>query len=65
MILLQFNEILKLSNNDIIEKIIKAKNELCLLRFKKITQQNFKPSDLKKLKSQIAKLKTALVIRVP
>ena len=64
MILLELNEILNLSNNEIIEKIIKTKNELCLLRFKKITQQKFKPSDLKKIKSQIAKLKTVLLTRL-
>ena len=64
MILFEFKKILNLSNDEIAEKIIQKKKELCLLRFKKVTQQKFKSSDLKKIKSQIAQLKTALLVRV-
>ena len=64
MSLLEFNEILNLSNNEIIEKISYNKNQLCLLQFKKITRQKFKPSALKKTKNQIAQLKTVLMARI-
>ena len=64
MSLLKFNEILNLSNNEIIEKISNNQNQLCLLQFKKVTRQKFKPSDLKKTKNQIAQLKTVVLTRL-
>ena len=62
--LLEFNEILNLSNSAIIEQINYNKNRLCLLQFKKVTRQKFKPSDLKKTKNQIAQLKTVVLTRL-
>ena len=64
MTLFEFNEILNLSEMEIAKNIMQNRNELCLLRFKKITRQKFKSSDLKKMKYQIAKLQTVLTIRI-
>jgi len=64
MSILEFNEIFNFSNNEIIEKISNNQNQLCLLQFKKVTRQKFKSSDLKKIKNQIAQLKTVLIKRL-
>ena len=64
MTLFEFKEILNLSEMEIAKNIMQNRNELCLLRFKKITRQKFKSSDLKKMKYQIAKLQTVLTIRI-
>ena len=62
--LLEFNEILNLSNDEIVKKIRYYTNQVCLLQFKKITRQKFRPSDLRKTKNQIAQLKTVLIARL-
>ena len=64
MSLSKFADIISFSNNEISEEIIKTKNEIFNLRFKKATRQTFKSSDLKKVKRKLVQLKTLLAMRV-
>lgn len=64
MSLSKFADIISFSNNEISEEIIKTKNEIFNLRFKKATRQTFKSSDLKNVKRKLAQLKTLLAMRV-
>jgi len=60
----QFTDIILLSNKEISEKIIKTKNELFNLRFKKATRQAFKPHQIKNSRRLLAQLKTLLTLRL-
>ena len=60
----KFDELLKISNNELSEMLVKAENELFQVKFKKATRQSFKPSEIKNLKRRIAQLKTLLTIRI-
>jgi ribosomal protein L29 len=60
----KFDDLLKLSNNEISETIVETENELFKLKFRKATRQSFKSSDIKNLKRKIAQLKTLLTIRI-
>ena len=60
----KFDELLKISNNELSEMLVKAENDLFQVKFKKATRQSFKPSEIKNLKRRIAQLKTLLTIRL-
>ena len=60
----KFDELLKISNNELSEMLVKTENELFQVKFKKATRQSFKPSEIKNLKRRIAQLKTLLTIRL-
>jgi len=60
----KFDELLKISNNELSEMLVKAENELFQVKFKKATRQSFKPSEIKNLKRRIAQLKTLLTVRI-
>lgn len=64
MSLSKFSDIISFSNKEISEEIIRTKNKIFNLRFKKATRQTFKSSDLKNVKRKLAQLKTLLAIRV-
>jgi large subunit ribosomal protein L29 len=59
----QFQKILSLSNTEIYAAIAGAEIELFNLRFKKATRQNLKSHEIKKIKRQVARLKTLLTVR--
>jgi len=59
----QFKNILTLSNTEINDAIAEAEIELFNLRFKKATRQNLKSHNIKKIKRQVARLKTLLTAR--
>ena len=54
------NEIRKLSTEEILTKINESKEELFNLRFQQATGNLEKPSQIKELRHQIARLKTVL-----
>ena len=60
----KFDELLKISNNELSEMLVKAENELFQVKFKKATRQSFKPNEIKNLKRRIAHLKTLLTVRI-
>lgn len=60
----KFSEIFDLSNEEIIETIVKIETNIFKLKFKKATRQIFKIHELKKNKRRLAKLKTLLRMRV-
>ena len=64
MTLSKFTDIISFSNKEISEEIIKTKNIIFNLRFKKATRQTFKSSELKNSKRKLAQLKTLLAMRV-
>lgn len=64
MSLSNFNHIKILSNLEISENIITKEKELFSLKFKKATRQSFKSHKIKKIKRQIAQLKTLLILRL-
>jgi large subunit ribosomal protein L29 len=64
MSLPKFNEITKLSNNEIAENIIKTEKDLFNLKFKQATRQPFKAHEIKYAKRRIAQLKTILSLRL-
>jgi large subunit ribosomal protein L29 len=64
MSLPQFADIISLSNNELSEEILKTKNEIFTIRFKKATRQSFKSHELKNAKRKLAQLKTLLGMRV-
>lgn len=53
-------EIRKLSDEEILAKIKENKAELLNLRFKQATQGLEKPSELRELRREVARLKTVL-----
>lgn len=59
----KFNDISKLSNDEVSESIVKNKKQLFTLRFKKATRQPFKSHEIKHTKRQLAHLKTLLKLR--
>ena len=59
-----FKDLLSMSNAEICEKIIQTENELFNLRFKKATQQPFKPHEFKCTRRRLAHLKTLLTLRL-
>jgi large subunit ribosomal protein L29 len=61
---LQFNNIISLSNEEISEAIIETENQLFNLRFKKATRQSFKSHEIKHTKRRLAQLKTLLTLRL-
>jgi len=64
MSLPQFADIISLSNTELSEEILKTKNEIFTIRFKKATRQSFKSHELKNAKRKLAQLKTLLGMRV-
>lgn len=64
MSLPQFADIISLSNNELSEEILKTKNEIFTIRFKKATRQSFKSHELKNARRKLAQLKTLLGMRV-
>lgn len=60
----KFNDIVRLSNDEVSESIIKNKKQLFTLRFKKATRQPFKSHEIKHTKRQLAHLKTLLNLRL-
>ena len=57
---MKVNEIRKLSTEEILTKINESKEELFNLRFQQATGNLEKPSQIKELRHQIARLKTVL-----
>ena len=62
--MVQFNEIIALSNSEISKEIIQIEKELFQLQFKKATRQPFKPHQIKHAKRRLAQLKTLLTLRL-
>jgi len=60
----KFNDISKLSNDEVSESIVKNKKQLFTLRFKKSTRQPFKSHEIKHTKRRLAHLKTLLNLRL-
>lgn len=57
---MKVNEIRELSNEEILAKIKESKEELFNLRFQQSTGTLEKPSRLRELRHQVARLKTVL-----
>ena len=57
---MKFKEIRELSTKDINEKIVSAKEELFNLRFQQATGSLEKPSRIRELRHEVARLKTVL-----
>jgi len=57
---MKVNEIRELSNEEILKKIKESKEELFNLRFQQSTGNLEKPSRLRELRHQVARLKTVL-----
>jgi len=64
MSIVQYNEMIALSNSEISEAIIQTEKELFNLQFKKATRQPFKPHEIKHTKRRLAQLKTILTLRL-
>jgi ribosomal protein L29 len=64
MSITKFTDIIKLSNQEITDKIIKTENELFQLNFKKATRQAFKSHEIKSSKRLISQLRTLLTLRL-
>jgi large subunit ribosomal protein L29 len=64
MKLSKFNVLLSLSNDEILQAIVKTEKELFNLRFKKATRQSFKSHKIKETKRRLAQLKTLLTFRL-
>lgn len=64
MTLSNLNDFISMSNIDICEEIIETENKLFNLRFKKATQQAFKPHEFKHTRRRLAQLKTILTLRL-
>jgi large subunit ribosomal protein L29 len=60
----KFNDLTSLSNDEILEYIIKTEKELFNLKFKKATRQSFKPHNIKYSKRRLAQLKTLFTLRL-
>jgi large subunit ribosomal protein L29 len=60
----KFNDLTSLSNDEILEDIIKTEKELFNLKFKKATRQSFKPHNIKYSKRRLAQLKTLFTLRL-
>ena len=60
----RFTDLISLSNIEIGEEIIKTEKHLFKLRFKKATQQSFKPHEIKFTKRRLAQLKSLLTLRL-
>jgi len=60
----KFNDLTLLSNDEILEDIIKTEKELFNLKFKKATRQSFKPHNIKYSKRRLAQLKTLFTLRL-
>ena len=60
----KFDELLKISNNELSEMLVEAENELFQVKFKKATRQCIIPREIKNLKRRIALLKTLLTVRI-
>ncbi len=57
---MKINEIRELSTEDILNKIKESKEELFNLRFQQATGNLEKPSKIRELRHQIARMKTVL-----
>ena len=57
---MKVNEIRKLSDQEINEKIVSCKEELFNLRFQQATGSLEKPSRIRELRHEVARLKTVL-----
>ncbi len=57
---MKINDIRKLSNEEIIKKIEEYKEELFNLRFSQATGNLEKPSRIKELRKEVARMKTVL-----
>jgi len=64
MSLSKFNDMIVLSNDNIIKEIDITENLIFNLRFKKATRQVFKSHEIKKNKRKLAQLKTLLNFRL-
>jgi large subunit ribosomal protein L29 len=60
----KFNDVTSLSNDEILEEILKTEKELFNLKFKKATRQSFKSHTIKYTKRRLAQLKTLLTLRL-
>lgn len=60
----KFNDLTSLSNDEILEDIIKTEKELFNLKFKKATRQSFKSHNIKYSKRRLAQLKTLFTLRL-
>jgi len=60
----KFTDLTTLSNTEICEEIIKTEKHLFNLRFKKATQQAFKPHEIKLTKRTLVHLKSILTLRL-
>lgn len=60
----KFNDVTSLSNDEILEEILKTEKELFNLNFKKATRQSFKSHTIKYTKRRLAQLKTLLTLRL-
>ena len=60
----KFTDVALLSNDEILEEILKTEKELFTLKFKKATRQSFKPHTIKNTKRRLAQLKTLLTLRL-
>ena len=64
MTIVQFSEMVALSNSEISESIIETEKKLFDLQFKKATRQPFKPHEIRSAKRKLAQLKTVLTMRL-
>jgi large subunit ribosomal protein L29 len=60
----KFNDVTSLSNDEILEEILKTEKELFNLKFKKATRQSFQSHTIKYTKRRLAQLKTLLTLRL-
>ena len=60
----KFNDVTSLSNDEILEEILKTEKELFNLKFKKATRQAFQSHTIKYTKRRLAQLKTLLTLRL-
>lgn len=60
----KLTDINSFSNEKIAESIIELEDQLIKLYFKKVTQQNFKPHEIRSVKHRLAQLKTILTKRL-
>ena len=58
MTIVQFSEMVALSNSEISESIIETEKKLFDLQFKKATRQPFKPHEIRSAKRKLAQLLT-------
>ena len=64
MTIVQFSEMVALSNSEISESIIETEKKLFDLQFKKATRQPFKPHEIRSAKRKLEQLKTVLTMRL-